>query len=94
MAPTALLRADIWHKRLGHMNPRHMELLRKVDGNGVDYTGAVTDCDICKVCKIVQKAHPRKDSHQTNGPMELVYRPFGTRHTSSKGRMQERQPVY
>ena len=55
------------------MNPRHMELLRKVDGNGVDYTGAVTGYDIRKVCKIMQKAHPRKDSHKTNGPMELVY---------------------
>ncbi|CAN0020693.1 unnamed protein product, partial [Ascophyllum nodosum] len=39
--------ADIWHRRLGHMNPRSMELLRRKEGNGVEYTGTISDCDIC-----------------------------------------------
>ena len=73
MAPTALLNVDIWHRRLGHMSPRNMELPRKVDGNGVDYTGTVSGCDICEVCKSTQKVHTKKDNHETNGPLELVY---------------------
>ena len=55
------------------MNPSNMELLRKVDGNGIDYTGAVSGGDICEVCKSTQKAHPKNNNHKTNGPMELVY---------------------
>lgn len=39
--------ADIWHGRVGHRNPRSMELLRKNDGNGVDYTGIISSCDVC-----------------------------------------------
>ncbi|CAN0317868.1 unnamed protein product, partial [Scytosiphon promiscuus] len=65
--------ADVWHRRLGHMNPRNMELLRRTDGNGVDYTGAVSGCDICALGKSQQKAHPKTTKHTTDGPMELVY---------------------
>ena len=28
IAPTAQVSADVWHRRLGHMNPRNMHLLR------------------------------------------------------------------
>ena len=43
--------ADIWHRRLGHMNLRSMELLCRKEGNGVEYTGIVSDCDICALSK-------------------------------------------
>ena len=73
VALPAQVSADTWHRRLGHMNPCNMELLRKVEGNGVEYTGTVSGCDICAVGKSTQKAHPKKDKHTTDGPMELVY---------------------
>ena len=50
-----------------------MELLRTVDGNGVDYTSDVSCCDICEVSKSTPRAHPKKGIHKTNGPIELVY---------------------
>ena len=65
--------ADTWHRRLGHINPDNMELLRKTEGNGVEYTGTVSGCDICAVGKSAQKAHPKKTKHKTDGQMELVY---------------------
>lgn len=65
--------ADTWHRRLGHLNPRSMELLRKKDGNGVDYTDTVSDCDICAVAKSRQLDHPKKSMRKTSGPMELAY---------------------
>ena len=52
--------ADIWHRRLGHMNPRRMELFRQKEGNGVEYTRTVSDCDICALSKSRQQAHPKK----------------------------------
>ena len=73
VALAAQVSADTWHRRLGHMNPANMELLRKTEGNGVEYIGAVSGCDICAVGKSIQKAHPGKTKHKTDGPMELVY---------------------
>ena len=29
---------DLWHRRMGHINGRNMDALRKVPGNGVEYT--------------------------------------------------------
>ena len=73
VALAAQVSADTWHRMLGHMNPGNMELLRKTEGNGVEYTDTVSDCDICAVRKSIQKAHPKKTNHKTEGPMELVY---------------------
>lgn len=73
IALTAQVSADVWHRRLGHLNPRKMELPRKADGNGVNYTGTVSGCDICALGKSQKKTHPKTSKHKTNRPMELVY---------------------
>ena len=65
--------ADIWHRRLGHMNPRSMELLRRKEGNGEEYTVTVSDCDICALSKSRQQAHPKKSTRTTTRPMQLIY---------------------
>ncbi len=73
MSLTAQVSADTWHRRLGHMNPRSMDVLRRKDGNGIDYTGTISGCPTCALGKSQQKAHPKKTIHQTKDPMELVY---------------------
>ncbi|CAN0392552.1 unnamed protein product [Laminaria digitata] len=73
IALTAQVSADTWHRRLGRMNPRSMELLRKTGNNGVDYTGTVSGCDICLSSKSRQEARPMESLHTTTGPTELVY---------------------
>ena len=65
--------ADIWHRRLGHTNPRSTELFRRKEGNGVEYTGTVSDCDICALSKSRQQAHPKKSTRTTTSPMQLIY---------------------
>ena len=65
--------ADIWHRRLRHMNLRSMELLRRNEGNGVEYTGTVSDCDICALSKSRQQARPMKSTRTTTRPMQLIY---------------------
>ena len=70
---TATTSASVWHRRLGHMNPRNMEVLRNKKGNGVEYTGTISGCDICSVTKSKQQAHPKKSTRKTPRPMQLVY---------------------
>ena len=54
------------------MNLRSMELLRRKEGNGVEYTGTVSDCDICALSKSRQQAPPKKSARTTTRPMQLV----------------------
>lgn len=65
--------ADVWHRRLGHMNPRNMKLLQGIDNNGVDYTNDVTGCSVCAVGKSKQRAHPKRAIYDITAPMQLVY---------------------
>ena len=37
---------DIWHRRMGHLHPAAMEIRRKSPGNGLDYTGTFSNCDV------------------------------------------------
>ena len=70
---TATTSASVWQRRLGRMNPRNMEVLRNKKGNGVEYTGTISGCDICSVTKSKQQAHPKKSTRKTTRPMQLVY---------------------
>ena len=65
--------ADIWHRRLGNINLRSMELLRPKEGSGVEYTGTVSDCDICALSKSRHEAHPKKSTRTTTRPTQLIY---------------------
>ena len=66
MALSTQVYADLWHRRLSRMNSRSVELLRKKDDRGVDFTGTLSDCDICHINKSQQKAHPTKSVHDTS----------------------------
>ena len=65
--------ADIWHRRLGHMNPCSMELLRRKEGNRVEYTRTVSECNICALSKSRQQAHPKKSTRATTKTIQLIY---------------------
>ncbi|CAN0447514.1 unnamed protein product, partial [Pylaiella littoralis] len=68
----ATVSADIWHRRLGHLNPGSMDLLRKKEGNGIEYADSMSACDICALSKSRQQAHPKTAENKTTGPMDLV----------------------
>ena len=55
------------------MDPRSMELLCRKEGNRVEYTGTVSDCDICAPLKSRQQTHPKKSTRTTTRPMQLIY---------------------
>ena len=88
--------ADIWHRRLGHMNHRSMELLRRKKGNGVEYTGTVSDCDICALSKSRQQAGAPQEEHAHDHQVDAthLHGPHGTIHAFRERRIQVRQQLH
>ena len=64
--------ADLWHRRLGHINSRSLNVLRKVEGNGIDYTDNVKACDGCAIGKSAQQVHSKKATYDIKQPFQLV----------------------
>ena len=48
---TRIHTADNWHRRMGHINAKGLDLLNKTDGNGMRFVGGVSDCDLCAIGK-------------------------------------------
>ena len=65
--------AQVWHWRLGHHHAQSLGILRKRDGTGIAFEGAVSDCDVCTVGKARQLAHPKKANHKVSRPFQLCY---------------------
>ena len=64
--------ADLWHRRMGHINRRSMDVLRKLLGNGIEYTGDMQACDVCAVEKSNQQAHPKQATYDVQHAFQLV----------------------
>ena len=64
--------AELWHRRIGHINTRSMDILRKEKGNGFEYTGDLPTCDVCALGKSAQQAHPKRASYNVSRPFQVV----------------------
>ena len=72
LATNAMTNAQLWHRRLGRLNKRSLELMQRRKGNGVTFDGSTDHCDICVVGKSHQLAHPKKAKHaDTTVPFRL-----------------------
>ena len=74
LAMNAMTNAQLWHRRLGHLNKRILELVQRRDGNRVVFDGSIDHFDVCAVRKSHQLAHPKKVTHAgITAPFQLVY---------------------
>ena len=73
LAMQAAATATLWHRRMGHLNRKSLNLLKKVDNNGVSFDGTVPDCDICAVGESRQQAHPKTVDQHVQHPFQLVF---------------------
>ena len=74
LAMNTVSNAQLWHRRLGHLNRRGLELMQRHDGNGITFDGTIADCDVCTVGKGQQLAHPKKAQHAgISRPFQLCY---------------------
>ena len=66
----AITNAQLWHRQLGHLNKRSLELMKRRDGDGVAFDGSIDHCD---VGKSHQLAHPKKAKNaEITAPFQLV----------------------
>ena len=64
--------ADLWHRRMGHLNRKSMDVLRRQLENGVDYAGDVQDCGPCPLGKSAQQPHPKQATYNVKRPFQTV----------------------
>ena len=60
LSMSAVINAQVWHRRLGHLNKRSLELMNRESGNGVAFDGSIANCDVCVVGKAITWRTPRK----------------------------------
>ena len=74
LAMNAVSNAQLWHRWLGHLNRRSVELVQRHDGKGITFDGTIADCDVCAVRKGQQLAHSKKAQHVgITRPFQLYY---------------------
>ena len=39
--------ANLWHRRMGHLNAQSLKILNNTADNGMEYSGTFSPCDIC-----------------------------------------------
>ena len=74
LAMNAMTNAQLWYRRLEHLNKRSLELMQRRDGDGVAFDGLINHCDVCTVGKSHQLAHPKKAKNaDITALFQLVY---------------------
>ena len=58
-----LSNAQLWHRWLGRLNRKSLQLMQRHDAKGIIFDGTIADCDVCAVGKWQQLAHPKKAQH-------------------------------
>ena len=59
MSLSTPVRANIWHKRLGHPNGHVMAKVKIIAGRGVIFSDTLSACDTCKTKKSTKQKHPK-----------------------------------
>ena len=73
LAMQAAATATLWHRRMGQLNRKSRDLLKKVNNNGVSIYETVPDCDVCAVGKSRQRAHPKTADQHVQHSFQLVF---------------------
>ncbi|CAN0393136.1 unnamed protein product, partial [Laminaria digitata] len=64
--------ADLWHRKMGHVNPQSLRILRNASDNGINFSDSMSPCDVCAFGKSKQERHPKTTAHNTVRPFQLV----------------------
>ena len=69
----ATAKATRWHRRLENLNHKCLDVVRKLDNNGVSFERSMPDCDVCVVGKSPQLNLPKTANRKVNHPFQLVF---------------------
>ena len=67
----AITNAHLWHRRLGHLNKRSLELIQRRYSNGVAFDGSIDHCDVYAV----GKSHHLARFHLVYGDLMDPFKP-------------------
>ena len=59
LAVQAAANVNLWHRRLGHLNCKSLNLPKILESNRVSFDWPVTDCNVCAMGTSDQLAHPK-----------------------------------
>ena len=62
--------AQLWYRRLGHLNKMTLEFMKRRACNSITFDGTSADCDVCALEKSYQLAHPKNDK---NADIEALF---------------------
>ena len=65
--------SEPWHRRMGHINHKSLDVPRKEPASGVDYTGGLKNCSTCPLGKSAQQPHPKQATYNVLRPFQLVF---------------------
>ena len=65
--------ASLWHRRMGYINSKSMDVLRKEAANGIEYTGDVPDCSAFPLGKSFQQPHPTHAVYDVSRAFQIVF---------------------
>ena len=70
----AVSNTQLWHRRLGHLNRRSLELMQWHDDNIIAFDSIIADYDVCAVGKDQQLTYPKQAQQaDITRPFQLCY---------------------
>ncbi|KAL5561501.1 hypothetical protein UlMin_031248 [Ulmus minor] len=83
-------KTDLWHKRLGHISEKGLEVLKKQGAFGKDTISKVTFCEHCVLGKHHRLSF-KTGVHKTNGTLEYIHADlWGPAKTQTQGALVRR----
>ena len=66
--------AHLWHRRMGHCNPRALQQLADKDTTGIRFSHNIQldDCSVCAVGDSKKSSHPPSDRPRSGTRLEIV----------------------
>eukprot|EP00752_Nemacystus_decipiens_P002677 g2503.t1 len=66
--------AHLWHRRIGHCNPRALQQLADKDSTGVSFSRNIEsgDCSVCAVGDSKKSSHPQSNRPRSETRLEIV----------------------
>ncbi|CAM9387774.1 unnamed protein product [Laminaria digitata] len=65
--------ANLWHRRMGHMNAQSLKISNSTADIRMEYNGAFSPCDTCSVEKSKIRNHPKRAGYGVDAPLTLVF---------------------
>ena len=53
--------ADLWHRRMGHVNSQRLRILRHARDNGINFSDSMSICDVCAFWEMQTRTAPQDD---------------------------------